>query len=157
MRPFATIAVLALLAGLLCSFGCGPGIHDRANVKGRVTFGGSAVPLAQVVFTTKDRRTGSALTDDHGNYEMRDAPVGEVMVSVTGMKLSAEMRMGKYKAPEPPKGMQPMAPPEGDAGIAKFDPKKIRPLPDKYEKPETSGLTYVVEKGEHKYDISLTP
>ena len=36
-------------------------------------------------------------------------------------------------------------------------PKNIVPIPDKYAEEKTSGLTYTVEKGEHTWDINLTP
>ena len=36
-------------------------------------------------------------------------------------------------------------------------PDNIVPVPDKYHSPETSGLTYVVKRGEQTHDITLTP
>ena len=153
-----TIVGTILFAILICATpGCSPGMRERATVKGRVTFAGGAVPGATVAFTTSDNRNGVAITNEKGEYEMKDAPLGECTVTVSAPKVSQEMRMmgNKFKMPEPPKGMS--MPEQPDNTTPKLDFKKVRPVPDKYEKPDSSPLKYTVEKGEHNYDIPLTP
>jgi hypothetical protein len=155
-----TIAGTTLLASLLfATLSCGPGYHERGIVRGKVTFAGGGVAGATVAFTTSDNRNGVALTNEKGEYEMKDAPLGECTVTISSPKVSPEMRMmgSKMKMPEAPKGMSMPDQPEGAKEIPKLDFKKLKPLPDKYEKTETSGLKFTVQRGEQTYDIPLVP
>jgi hypothetical protein len=152
-KTYFSMLVLTFFLILSSMSGCGPGQRDRAVVKGKVTFGNDPVPMANVTFTTKDNRVASAVTDENGNYTINDAPVGEVAISVTVPQLSGSAKMGGgIKMPEPPKDMSGLA-----TNKLNFDPQKLPRVPEKYEKPETSGLTYKVHKGENTYDIPLNP
>jgi hypothetical protein len=110
-----------------------------------------------VAFLAADGRVGSANIDADGNYEMANAPVGEVTVTVSVPQMSrGPMQGGPAK---PPPGIPEMHPPgeAGGGGAPGIDPSKIVAIPKKYEDAKTSGLTYTVEKGPQTYNITLTP
>ena len=165
MRRPRTMALAAILFTLLAAPGCGPNLKDRGTVKGRLTFNGEPVPGATIAFVTDDNLQGSGHTDENGDYEVRDAPVGKTRVFINAPKARPGIAMsGGVKPPEVPKGSGPMKPPDGekfpqpeDKPPPKIDPAKVKPIPQKYELPETSGLTFTVEKGTQTFDIKLTP
>jgi len=148
---------------LLCAFvvvtGCGA--PQRATVKGKVTLGDKPLPVGNVMFTTKENLTGSAVIDKDGNYVISDAPLGDVKVSVSVPQLppgGLEM-MRRMKNNPGVKETQSVDPndPSKRIGIMGDIPENIVPIPDKYKDPATSGLTYTVKGGEQTYDIKLTP
>jgi len=146
---------LVLLVLCIALGGCGPG-KGKGKVKGRVKYLDKYLNAGTVTFTTKDGRTDSANIDFEGNYEMVNAPVGEVTITVSVPK----MPLGPTKGgpPQPPKdvGMK-TAMGGGNTPTPSIDPGKIVQIPDKYEKVETSNLKFPVEKGEQTYNITLTP
>ena len=155
-RATGMLVLLALIGGLA---GCNPGYKARAVVKGQVTFDGKPLYSGTVMFVTKDNRSGTAPIDQNGNYTMNDAPIGDVAVTVTVLKMPG--MAGKMATPGG--GAAPMKAPDGSdpVGMAPkaptMDPSKIVQIPEKYAKADTSGLTYKVEKGEQTFNITLTP
>jgi hypothetical protein len=148
------LVVLVLLIGLA---GCSPA-NLRAKVKGKVKFFDKTLTAGTVAFTSKDGRIGTANIDFEGNYEMNDAPVGEVTITVSVPRMPMGPMPGG--APKPPPGVPEMRPPGeigGGSTAPAIDPKKIVQIPGKYEKAETSGLTFTVEKGQQTHDITLSP
>ena len=146
------------IAGLLAfaANGCGPDYKAVANVRGTVKMGKQHLTTGTVMFHNKDGRTASASILPDGKYVLPDAPIGECTVTVTvpfsplDPSIRAKMQ-GKFKlkdGSDSPDG-GPKIPIMGEM------PKQIVPIPDRFSKPETSGLTYKVEKGEHVYDIQL--
>jgi hypothetical protein len=112
-----------------------------------------------VTFTSADGRAGSGPIDFNGNYEVGDAPLGPCTITVR-VPQPPPMMPGAGKMGQPPKGMPPMRAPGGDApddSSTLIDPNKIVKIPGKYAKPETSGLTFTVERGENQHNITLTP
>lgn len=149
-----------LLAGciILLTCGCGPDYKARGVVKGTVTTGKKLLTTGTVMFINKEGITGSASIEPDGTYEMKDAPLGECMVTVTVQTLpndaSVRARLGG-KGPQMPAG--PMNPDEAGPPappLAKI-PKEVVPIDPKYSKAETSGLKFKVEKGEQTYNIEL--
>lgn len=150
-----------LLLGLMAfTAGCGPNYKARATVKGKVTFGNKALTTGSVMFHGKDNITGSASIDKDGNYVMTDAPLGDVQitVSVPAMPTGGLARGGPSPI-KPPKDGGSVNPDDPGQRIPIMGemPRGVVPIPEKYDKVETSGLTYTVEKGEHTHDINLTP
>jgi len=111
------------------------------------------------MFINKQGVTGTAHIDTQGNYELHDAPVGECQVTVTAPPLPQDPSVkARLKGGGGPK-MPEMKAPEG-SGIelpsSPTVPKEIVPVDSKYSKPESSGLTFTVEKGETKtFNIDL--
>ena len=156
-RPFA---VALLSCGLLlCAAGCGPDYKARGVVKGRVTTGKKPLTTGTVMFANKDGITSSAHIDTEGNYEMKDAPLGECTVTVTvealPMDPSIRARLkGGGKGPKLPEVKNPEDTSPTLPSAPKV-PKEVVLIDSKYSKPETSGLTTKVEKGEQTYNIDL--
>ena len=151
---------LLLLACLAFCTGCGEGIQ-RATVKGKVTLGETPIPVGNVMFWGKDNYTASGTIDKEGNYSVADVPVGEVRISVQTPKLppgGLEM-MHRMKNNPGAKDTESVDPndPSKRIGIMGNIPENIVPVPDKYNDPGTSGLTYTVKGGEQTHDLKLTP
>lgn len=153
--------VLALMAVMFT--GCSESARAKAKVKGRVKFFDKFLNAGTVTFTSKDgKAVGSSNIDADGNYDMSDAPVGEVTITVKVPQLP-KLAKGELPKNVPPKGMPSMAPGGGGGGEApampaSFDASKIVQIPGKYGSVDTSGLNYTVEKGgPHTKDITLSP
>jgi hypothetical protein len=139
--------------------GCGGNKKAVAKVTGRVKYFDKYLTCGTVAFTTEDGRVGTANIDADGNYEMTNAPVGDVTITVSVPQMS---RGPMGAMPKPPPGVPEMhAPGEvggGGRGEAPgIDPSKIVAIPKKYEDVKTSGLPYTVEKGPQEKNITLTP
>jgi hypothetical protein len=152
------VGLVALLGIFLAIPGCSPG-KNKGTVKGTVEFFGKKLTAGTVTFQTKDGRTGAGNIDVNGNYSVADAPVGQCTITVKVPNVGALPGMAQG-GPKPPGNMPPMRPPGGDApdsNASLIDPSKIVQIPGKYAKPETSNLNFTVERGENKYDITLSP
>jgi len=156
---FAFCGLLGTLFAIV--IGCAPDYKARAVVKGKVTMGKQALTSGTVTFFGPYNITTSAVIEEDGTYVMSDAPIGDVKVTVKvnvpppgvggpggkgGIPAWAKMAGEDSKDPT---GATPGIPVLGKI------PKKIVRIPDKFEKTETSGLTYKVEPGEHVYNIEL--
>ena len=141
--------------------GCGPNYQARGNIKGKVTFEGKTLTAGNVMFYGKDNLTGSSPIDMNGNYDIKDAPLGDVKITVTVPKMPSggisKMKGGPaMTAIKDAKSVDP----EGSGksiSIMGAMPSHIVPIPDKYANVATSGLTHKVERGEHVHDLNLTP
>jgi hypothetical protein len=140
-----------VLGLLILSAGCGPNYKARATVKGKVTLGDKNLTTGTVMFYGKDNLTGSAAIGTDGTYVMNDAPLGDVKVTVSVSHLPP---MGLKHLKDAPKG--PVMPGETAPTAGKM-PSHVVPIPEKYSKVDTSGLTYEVKRGEHEFNIPLTP
>lgn len=160
-RRWLAAPLLVTVVALVFVAGCGPDHKARAKVKGKVKFFDKYLTAGTVAFTTKDGRVGAANIDFEGNYEMADAPIGEVTITVMVPKQPKGPKSGKAGPVQPPPGLPPMqGPGSGEIGkgdTPSIDFTKIVSIPPKYESVDTSGLKYTVEKGEHVHDITLTP
>jgi hypothetical protein len=160
LRYTHRLLVAGLLAfGLLILVGCGPDYKARAVVKGKVTMGNKPLTSGTVVFYGPQGVTSTATIDENGNYTMNDAPVGDVTITVT-VSVPPAMGPGGLKAEierrKKPAGGDSKDPEGGSPGIAMSKmPTTFVRIDEKYSKPETSGLKYKVEKGEHVHNIEL--
>lgn len=134
-------ASLVSLFFLFTVAGCAPA---TGKVKGRVKLVNKYLTAGTVGFVAKGGRVAVGQIDADGNYEIPDAPAGEVKISV---QVPSALPGATVK---PPPGI-PDTRPKGGAA------KPIVPIPAKYGNPETSGLTYTVQPGEQTHDITLAP
>jgi len=157
-RPRALALFLLLVAVVVA--GCGPNVA-KAKVKGRVRFLDKYLTAGTVGFINKEGQIGVAQIDFDGNYEMNDAPVGPVKITVKVPNVSAGAGPKGDTGPKPPPGVPEMRPPGSAAAEKTFtpvvDPTKIVKIPGKYASADTSDLTYTVEKGEQTHNITLSP
>jgi hypothetical protein len=151
--------VVGLLAfGLAALAGCGPDYKARAVVKGKVTSGKKPLTTGTVMFYGPNNITSTAVIDENGDYVMNDAPIGECTITVT---VTAPPGMG----PGPKGGQQVWKKVGGESKdptgelpsipIMSKIPSNVVRIDAKYSKPDTSGLKYNVEKGEHTHNIEL--
>ena len=143
MRKGLTISKFRLLAGVplavLLTVGCST---DRGigEVRGSVTYHDKPVTAGNVTFYPDDGGTpvGAVLAPD-GTYRATGVPVGRAKVAI---------ETARFKTMT--------APP---AGLAKQmgGPRPVYvPIPDKYERPDSSGLSFDVVKGTSDWPIVLT-
>lgn len=165
-----------LLAGALIVVGCAPSNPNApARLTGRVTYNGSAVTGGTVTFHPKDGGSFSVGIAADGTYTAFDVIEGEMGVTVETESINPNKKMPEYKGgsssgpgkmygqgkfgPKSPsgsgapggKGAQMGPAPEG-ANIQTVYMK----IPAKYAKPETSGLSVTLKKGEQTKDFELT-
>jgi len=154
------LAVVALCTGwLVVSVGCSTE-PARAKVKGKVALGDKPLTVGNVVFTGKDKLSGSGSIDKDGNYVVNDAPVGDVTVSVVVPRppMGGMEMMKRMKNSPAMKSTQSVDPNDPSRKMSMPDvPDNIVPIPQKYNDPSTSGLTYTVKYGEQTHDITLSP
>ena len=150
-----------LLLGLLAfSVGCTNKYKARATVKGKVTFAGKTLTAGNVMFHGKDNLTGSSSINKEGHYEMKDAPLGEVKITVAVPQLPpGGLRMTGAGGKKNLKDAESVNPdnPNQKITIMGDMPDHVVPIPTKYASVDTSPLTYTVQKGEQTHDITLTP
>lgn len=121
-------------------------------MKGKVTFNGTPLTQGTVSFVSKDRvATGNIKSN--GDYEVINAPVGEVTITVQ----TPPPTMGFSKTPQAPKGVPNMPKEMMPADAQDAGQVKVVPAPPKYNKVETSDLKYTVQSGSQEYNIVLKP
>jgi len=135
-KSFLLLVALALTA--LAAPGCDP---SRATVSGKVTLGGKPVTAGTVLFVGADNQTATGGLDDEGRYQALRVPMGTVKVAVQTLR----PQQLKAAAEQRPKQAPPL-------------PNRLThlvPVPEKYQSPETSGLTCDVQKTQQDFDIAL--
>jgi hypothetical protein len=168
LRRSLFLGVLGLV--LSATAGCG----GKGTVSGKVTLDGEPLPAGTITFQSKSGKAASgAITD--GQYSVPGVPTGEVSVSVeTATVLEKSKAAAQGYAIFVKNRQMPTAesaskmPPEAKARFEEEDKRgqnlqkeaeewkaKYRFLPDKYSKPETSGLTTKVS-GSTTYDVPLS-
>jgi len=139
-----------LLAGLLVLLipfltGC-PSKEKTGTVKGTVKVDGALANSGIVTFVSSDTppTTLSAPIDPDGNYQANMVPIGTMKVTV--------------KPVEVPKSSAGIATPsmKDMPGESSKPPAKPVPIPAKYGKVETSGLTHNVTGGTTTFNIELS-
>jgi hypothetical protein len=152
MRRF--VGGIALTVVVL-TLGCGE--RPRSRVHGTVTYQGKPLGGAIVTFFGSDNQTYSASTGPDGAYEVTRVPHGTVRVAVQipparpkprpdpGAGKSNERAMAEDRAKaaaRPPADPAPKGPAAAN-------------LPDKYNSPNTSELSFELTTPDHEYKIEL--
>lgn len=150
--PARAVGGVLLLGFLVLAVGCGgPDYKARAVVSGKVTFKDKPLTAGTVMFYGDHNITATASIGSDGVYLMRDAPIGDVRITVTVPKMPAG---GMKHLKDAPKG--PRMPGDPEPSPEEF-PKEVVAIPPRYGQVETSGLKYTVTRGEQTYNIPLTP
>ena len=131
-------------AGLL-TLGCSSEspTPEMAEVSGKITYKNKPLPGGTVVFQTTDgKNRGVAPIMADGTYKMK-SPLGEVQAAVVTRPPSAESMSNLEKRPAVREVHMP----------SNVDPKTLPPT--KYERFETSGLSFTIKQGANTIDIPL--
>ncbi|MCA9188574.1 MAG: carboxypeptidase-like regulatory domain-containing protein [Pirellulaceae bacterium] len=127
-------ALSFVVACLLVLTGCGDGRPRRVHVSGVVTFEGTPVEGAHVMFTPTGARPASARTDADGRFELRTFDENDGAVIGTHLVTIAKKKFGQD--------------PYAAAGSA---------LPERYGRTDTSGLSAeVTADGPNDFRFDLT-
>jgi hypothetical protein len=113
------------------------------EVTGTVLYQGKPLPSGTVLFVGPDgsRRGFSPIATD-GTYRIQQVPVGPVKIAVVS-------------EPRVPRGlMRASGPRPQSPGPTTSD---YVPIPNRYQEPDRSGLTYTVGAGKQIQDIILMP
>jgi hypothetical protein len=135
-------AALLVAAGwvVCCMAGCGGGPPPTGEVHGKVMYKDQPVTAGIVNFFPE--AGGEPVTTSlgpSGTYRATGVPVGRSKVAIETLQFK--------KMTGPPKDIAKLIKPGGRPVYV--------PIPAKYEKPESSGLTVEVQKGENPFDIEL--
>jgi hypothetical protein len=141
--PGRLAAVLALAALTLA--GCG---RPGGSVSGKVTYKGQSLTGGTVTFLGADDRVAWSPIEPDGTYTITRVAPGLAKIGVTPAASSA-----------PPKGMKMMDPAKMDAPAGAAPPAasagKTVSIPQQYQDPARSGVTYTVTAGSQDYNIEL--
>jgi len=136
-------ASLALLAG------CTPA-DPRGKLTGTVTYRKQPLPGGFLIVTTEDGKKSERIElEENGAFSSSHVPIGKLRAAVEpAPKSMAELV---------PKGVKVNIPkdapvPDNYKGGGKG---KYVPIPEFYRDPDTSGLTFNMEPGEHTWNIEL--
>ncbi|MFO0875812.1 MAG: hypothetical protein U0840_00295 [Gemmataceae bacterium] len=145
----ASLALTVAGACLLIA-GCG---KSGSTVVGKATYKGTSLTAGTVYFTKgdKDSSPKSGGIEKDGTYKVEELPPGDYKVYVITPKGGSNVGM--------PMGM-PGGKQEGSEGMKSMKggatgPVQVVEVPEKYGKPDTSGLTTTVKGGKNTFDITL--
>ena len=145
MYPPVRLLLAAFLGiSLAISAGCGSSSKpNEGTVKGKVMVNGVAANSDNVLFTLADGKFMAGAIQADGTYNAIGVPLGAAQVTVIG-------------PPPAPSGVPlPNMGKDGPVAPGMSAQSKPIPIPAKYGKAATSGLTYTVKSGANTYDIDL--
>jgi hypothetical protein len=133
------------LAVALAALGCGGG--GKATISGKVTYKGATLKAGRVTYAGSDKRSLTSDIGEDGTYTVAGVASGPAKISVQTSYMK-NIRGKSYKVP-------PDAPPGYSGGIDPALRAKYVLIPENYEDPEKSGLTFDVKGGTQSHDIEL--
>lgn len=139
----------AIAAGLVALSGCGP---SAGSIQGKVTYKGKDLPSGTVTFLGASNDVVSAPIALDGTYTIPKVSLGLAKVTVS-VPVPPSVPGGMKMDPAKMKGG---ADPTGGTGTPPTAPVGPRvKIPDLYQNPETSKLTFEVKPGSQSHDIKL--
>jgi hypothetical protein len=145
------LAGVCLLA-VLTAAGCGA---KTASVTGKVSFRNKALTTGTVSFYGNNGDIVSGLIAPDGTYRLHEVGPGPVRVVV----VSHPAVPPGLQANRAPAGFAPSYPAsrgEQRAALATMS-KPSTPIPERYNRPDSSGLSFVVNPGEQTLNLELAP
>ena len=132
-HPLVGLGFLALVAA---------GCQGKGDVSGKVTFEGKPLVFGTVLFEGSDGSLRQGNIERDGSYSVSGVATGEAKVAVSSLNPTSSdfQRIQREGRPQPPP--QP----------------EIRgwfPIPDQYDAPYKSGLTYTIKPGPNTINIEL--
>lgn len=135
-RWFVILGTVALLAG--CGGGGSQG-PETVPVKGVIKYQGKPVPKLSVAFMPEKGMLAYGTTDDDGKFSLQTNKPGDGAMPGT---YKVTISFISETIPEMP-------------GFPGAEKKETSPIPEKYARAETSGLTKTVEKDASKNDFTF--
>ncbi|WP_435006619.1 hypothetical protein P12x_004136 [Tundrisphaera lichenicola] len=134
------LVAFGLALAAIGPLGCGSSGPELASVSGQVTYQGKPVTLGMVTFLplNPDGRTATGQIDSSGNYTLQTQNPGDGA-------LLGDYRVTIFAQDNPVLDYIPKK---------KVPPKRL--VPEKYEKPDTSGLKETVNSGSNTINFDLT-
>jgi hypothetical protein len=135
-----------LLFGII---GCS---SSTATVSGKVYLDDKPLKGGRVVFISTQGK-GSASTDieEDGSYKITKAPVGRAKITVATEWMNPR-NQSKARKYEPPPGQKSPYRKEKEEGVG----ARYIKIPDEYEEPDKTPLTFEVKGGNQPFDIKLS-
>jgi len=142
-RRWLGALALAVAVGVV---GCGGG---KGTISGKVTYKGAPLKGGHIAFLASNKQNFMGDISEDGSYVISNVPTGPAKVSVQTSYMKQTARTSRqYKVPaDAPKGL-------GGGGGPDLA-KRYVAIPDKYEDPDQSGLTYTVKSGDQTHNIDL--
>jgi hypothetical protein len=134
-KALVPLGSLIVMMSLTCAAGCSKPI---AKVRGTVTLDNAPLKQGEIHFVGEDGKSRSSVISEKGAYEIVDAPVGRVKVGVVSFQLVGEG--GRFDT-----GLK----------ILKTPPTPKSNIPEKYNDPAQSGLSYEVAAREQTINVEL--
>ena len=118
------------------------GCQGKGDVAGKVTYQGKSVVFGTVQFEGSDGVVRQGNIEKDGSYAVTGVANGEAKVAVS----SLNPKSADFTPIQREGGAKPPPRPEISGWF---------PIPEKYDTPYKSGLTYTIKRGENKIDIDL--
>jgi hypothetical protein len=131
-RPVTAATLLALAASGCARYG---------DVSGKVTYKGKALVWGTVQFEGSDHLVKQGNIDSEGTYFITGVATGQAKAAVS----SINPKSSAFQLRRPERGQVNPRP----------EVKGWFPIPQKYDTPFNSGLTYTIQPGENQIDIEL--
>ena len=123
----------------LAAIGCG----GYGDVSGKVTYKGKALVWGTVQFEGSDKMIKQGNINSDGTYSISGVASGEAKAAVS----SINPKSSDFQLRRPQEG--------GPKANPRPEVKGWFPIPEKYDTPFKSGLTYPIKAGENTIDIEL--
>ena len=143
--------LVVLLLTTVAAGGCG---SSTATVTGTVRYRNQALPTGTVSFYCENGEIVSSLISANGTYHLPRVAPGPVRVAIISHSRVPE----GLQVVQPPVAFAPVSP-QGVrySAVASASARPATPIPDKYSRPDSSGLLFTLSPGEQNVDIELNP
>jgi hypothetical protein len=145
--------VLLVLTASFAGAGCA---KPTGSVSGKVSYKGAPLKGGHVIFLKADNQSVWADIGEDGSYSFEKITAGPVQIGVETSSLKPPVNRpgqpagGARRYSAPPGEENPNKAPDPEANF-----KRYVAIPEKYETPQSSGLTYDVKSGKQEHDIPL--
>ena len=140
------VLLVGVSVALLALAGCG---SSTAEISGKVTYQGQAVSGGSVIIFGQNNQMAAGLIGPDGAYHIPNVPRGPVQVTVRSHPKTPPGFHMKQVIPHSPDAPTQAAP------TSKGRTGDHRPIPEKYNQPDRSGLSLVVNQSSQVFDIDL--